>query len=121
MKFAKASFVVTLLLVTTLALAWKVGDRILGQWGDNFWYPAKITGTAGANFNVSFDDGDKAVLPASKIKKINWKVGTKVQCNWKGGGKYYWGTITKKSGEKVHISYDDGDQEDTLIGRCRAR
>ncbi len=121
MQPLKLGIAFILLLLTAVAFAWKAGDRVLGQWSDGLWYPARITGAAGADFNVSFDDGDKAVLPAAKIRKIDWKVGTKVSCNWKKGGLYYTGTITKMEGESIHISYDDGDQEDSTISICRSR
>ncbi|MBP7738727.1 MAG: hypothetical protein KA369_22320 [Spirochaetes bacterium] len=120
MRLLKYGAAFILVLVTVAAFAWTTGDRILGQWSDGQWYPARITGMEGADFNVSFDDGDTAVLPASKIRKIDWKVGTRVQCNWKRGGMYYKGTITRMQGESIHISYDDGDQEDSTISICRS-
>lgn len=97
------------------------GRRILGQWSDGRWYPATVTGQNGNQFSVAFDDGDKADLPAARIRAIDWAVGTRVQCNWKSGGRYYAGTITTNSGLAVHISYDDGDQEDTTISKCRSQ
>jgi len=54
-------------------------------------------------------------------KKIHWAVGTRLQCNFKNAGKYYPGKITSIKGEAVHISYDDGDQEDITISRRRSR
>lgn len=121
MRSMKYGIVFILVLITAAAFAWKPGDRVLGQWNDGLWYPARIAGVTGADFNISFDDGDAAVLPVSKIRKIDWRVGTKVQCNWKRGGVYYMGTITKMQGESIHISYDDGDQEDSAISICRSR
>jgi len=46
-------------------------------------------------------------------------VGSRVSCNWKSGGVFYNGTITKKNGDAIHISYDDGDQEDTVVSKCK--
>jgi len=97
------------------------GARILGQWGDGRWYPATISSQNGDFFHVAFNDGDQANLPRTRIRGIDWKVGTRVQCNWKGRGRYYTGTITVKESNFVHISYDDGDQEDTSISRCRSQ
>lgn len=96
------------------------GKRILGQWSDGRWYPATVTGQTGNQFSVAFDDGDKADLPAARMRAIDWTVGTRVQCNWKSRGRYYSGTITTNSGLAVHISYDDGDQEDTTVSKCRS-
>jgi len=121
MRSLKFGIACILVLLSAVAFAWKTGDRVLGQWSDGLWYPARIVGVTGADFNISFDDGDTAVLPASKIRRIDWKVGTRVECNWKRGGAYYRGTITKIQGEAIHISYVDGDQEDSTISICRSR
>ncbi|HOD14471.1 MAG TPA: hypothetical protein PK307_02550 [Spirochaetota bacterium] len=121
MKAIKTGLAMMLILFSVAAFAWKAGDRILGQWSDGYWYPAKIASQAGATFKVMFDDGDVADLTADKIRKVDWKVGTAVECNWKNGGAYYPGKITVIKGEMIHISYNDGDQEDATISRCRTR
>ena len=121
MKLLKTILVVLLLSVSAMLLAQKAGDRVLGQWSDGFWYPATVVSVDSGIFSVSFDDGDTANLNSSKIKKLDWGVGTSVQCNWKSGGVYYTGKITTKNGDEIHVSYDDGDQEDTIIGKCRSR
>ena len=94
---------------------------MLGQWSDGYWYPARVSEVKGSQYQLSFDDGDVGTVSAAKIKKITWGVGTRLQCNWKNGGKYYPGKITSMKGELVHISYNDGDQEDINISRCRRR
>lgn len=120
MKIIKAGLTVFLILTVTALFAWKAGDRILGKWGDGLWYPAQITGVAGDKFKVAFFDGDVGELSAAQIKAIDWKIGTTVECNWKNQGKYYSGKITQMKGDMVHINYDDGDQEDATISRCRS-
>ncbi len=121
MRTLKTGITVMLILVAAAAFAWKAGDRVLGQWSDGYWYPAKIASQAGAIFKVTYDDGDVADLAPDKIRRVDWKVGTVVECNWKNGGAYYPGKITVMKGEVIHISYNDGDQEDATISRCRAR
>jgi hypothetical protein len=120
MKLLKLLSAALIIATASSVFAWKKGDRILGQWPNGMWYPAKITGQTKNEFNVKFDDGGPAVLPASQVKKFNWKVGTKVQCVYKNRGIYYYGSIKKMTGESIHISYDDGDQEDTTISVCRS-
>ena len=94
---------------------------VLGQWGDGHWYPARVAEVKGDKLLVSFYDGDVGTLPANKIKTYDWKVGSKVQCNWKRKGKYYKGTIATMKVEWIHVKYDDGDKENTGIGRCRVK
>ena len=103
------------------AMAAKPGDLVLSQWTDGMWYPARVAEVKKGRVLVSYYDGDVGTVPKSKIKKFNWKVGSKIQCNWKRGGVYYSGTIAKMKVEWIHIKYDDGDQEKTGIGRCRVR
>ncbi|MGN7614441.1 hypothetical protein ACQZV8_20415, partial [Magnetococcales bacterium HHB-1] len=95
-------------------------DRVLGQWSDGLWYPATINGYRSGYYSVAFDDGDVARLAPAKVRRIYWGSGTRVQCNWKGRGKYYRGVIATKHGNHVMINYDDGDRENTVIGRCRS-
>lgn len=116
--FATASL--SLVLLAPEALAQSAGDRVLGKWSDGMWYPATVGSVSGSKVSLKFDDGDKATVDADDVRAIHWKVGTKVQCNWKGKGSYYKGVISSKNGESVHIKYDDGDEEDTTIGRCRS-
>jgi hypothetical protein len=47
-------------------------------------------------------------------------VGESVECNWKGGGKYYPGRIVAMEGAKLFIHYNDGDKEHTVASMCRA-
>ena len=66
MRSFKGGIFLILLFTAAVAFAWQEGDRILGQWGDGYWYPGIISEASGDGFNVSFDDGDTAVLPASQ-------------------------------------------------------
>lgn len=100
---------------------WVAGDRVLGRWGDGFWYPASVVSVTGNKIEVDYDDGDNAIVTPSQIKAISWNSGTKLQCNYQNAGKYYPGAISTKTGDDVHIKYDDGDEEDTTIGHCRSK
>jgi hypothetical protein len=97
-----------------------VGDRVLGQWRDGLWYPATVRGVGGNGLRLAFDDGGAATVRPSQVRPVDWNVGTRVQCNWKGGGRYYPGIIGRKDGDQVFINYDDGGKELTTIGRCRS-
>lgn len=46
-------------------------------------------------------------------------VGDRVECQYRGIGNFYSGIITKIEGDKVHISYDDGDKEIVPMKACR--
>jgi hypothetical protein len=111
---------VLILAASTAGYAWKTGDRILGQWRGDFWYPGKITGQTGNEYDIQFDDKDSGSLPAERIKKINWKVGSRIYCNEKNRGIYYGCIIKKMKGDTIHVRYDDGEREVLKIGLCRS-
>lgn len=120
MKSFKTAVLLLLISAATALWAWDTGERCLGQWSDGYWYPATIVNAVDDAYTVAFDDGDSANLTESQIKVIYWTVGTAVECNWNSSGTYYPGRITKKSGDSIHVSYDDGDEEDTVIEKCRS-
>lgn len=94
------------------------GNKILAKWSDG-WYVGTVVQEDGDTFGVIFDDGDVALVAKSGIRPLDWRAGTRVQCNWQGAGIYYWGTIVQLSASSVSIHYDDGDKEVTVVGRCR--
>jgi hypothetical protein len=96
----------------------QVSEKVLARWSDG-WYVGTVLQKVGDRFKIVFDDGDEALVPQSGIRPLDWSAGTRLQCNFKGSGRYFPGIITQKSGLRITIKYDDGDQEVTLMGRCR--
>ena len=97
------------------------GDRVLAQWEpDGYWYPARITAIAGREISVDFDDGDVAVVGAFQVRDFDWHAGSRLQCNWRGEGRYFEGTVDVLQGDRVDFLYDDGDRETRAVGRCRS-
>jgi hypothetical protein len=102
------------------AKAWKAGDRVLARWGpEKFWYPGTVREVRGDRYLIVFDDGDKQESPADEVGPEDIAVGDKVLGNFKRAGKYYPGKVTTRTGEQIHIKYDDGDEEDTTISMVR--
>jgi hypothetical protein len=93
-------------------------EKILGQWADG-WYVGTVVEKSNGKAKILFDDGDQATVPLSGVRALDWSVGTRLQCNWRGAGGYYWATIIARSGEKISVRYDDKIEESTVIGRCR--
>jgi hypothetical protein len=56
--------------------ALQVGDRVDGLWSDNRWYPAKVGAVnADGTYSINFDDGDKAAMDASHVRRRKASVG----------------------------------------------
>jgi len=98
------------------------GDWVLGNYKNaGYWFPGVIEQIQGGDIVIRYDDGDRETVALTKVRPYNWAIGMKVECNFQGQGKWYAGTISSLAGEKIGISYDDGDKETTRTGRCRSR
>jgi hypothetical protein len=104
------------------ASAQTAGDWVLGNYKNaGYWFPGVIEKLQGDNITVRYDDGDRETVKIKAVRPYNWTIGTKVECNYKGAGSWYAGTISSLAGEKIGIAYDDGDKETTKTGRCRTK
>ncbi|MBN8728025.1 MAG: DUF4537 domain-containing protein [Xanthomonadales bacterium] len=100
------------------------GDWVLARWqGAGFWFPGVVKSVRGDMITVSYDDGMSDTRPLREVKPYDWRVGTRVECQWQSGNDWYPGRITAadKDGESLAIQYDDGDRERTRTGKCRSR
>ena len=97
-----------------------VGDRVLGRWGDGHWYPATVDRRTEDGYELHFDDGDVARVDGTRVRAIDWREGTRLQCNWKNQGRYFRATLALREGERIEIAYDDGERESATLGRCRS-
>ncbi len=119
MRNAKFGWGLSLALLAGSVAAQAPGDRVLARWAaDGHWYPARVTAVEGG-VQVAYDDGDVAVVAASDVRLIDWKVGSRLQCNWQNKGQYYGGVVGEMKGETITFQYDDGDRETMTISRCR--
>ena len=110
------------LMLATPALALERGDWVLGRWqGGKFWFPGIVQQAGGGQVTIKYDDGTRETLPRKLVKRYDWSIGTRVECDWKGGGAWYRGNIAKLSGGDLTVAYDDGTRERTVTGRCRSR
>lgn len=101
----------------------KEGERVLALWkADKDWfYVGTVREFKDGKYQVVFDDGDKDWVDAANVYAEDIAVGDKVAGNFKRLGLYYLGKITKRTGDQVHVKYDDGDEEDTTIAMLRVK
>lgn len=101
------------------AVDWERGERVFGCWFDLFWYPGVVLKTEGGQITVLFDHGGIAPLPPAKVRPPSLEVGDRLSCRWKGGPEFFPGKVAARDGEVLHIQYDDGDEETTLLRLAR--
>jgi hypothetical protein len=122
MKLAKWGLLMGLMFASLSALAYQPGEWVLARYRNGaYWYPGVVHSDRNGTVAVNYDDGDREVLPSNLVKNYSWQVGTRVECNWKNGGKWFAGRITALRGGALSIAYDDGDKENTSTGRCRSK
>jgi hypothetical protein len=96
-----------------------VGDRVLARWFDLYWYPGVILWIEGKRVHIAFFDGDQALVTPDQVRELAVRPGDHVQCRVKGGPQFAPAEVTQRTGEKIHVRYDDGDEEWTSIRMVR--
>jgi hypothetical protein len=100
---------------------WQVGDRVLGEWSNGKWYPARVDEKRSSGYFLTFDDGDTAIVTADQIAPFAWKKNDRIQC--KTGGNYTSGLIgsidTSSGRNMVFVYYDTGSRGWAPINTCR--
>ena len=90
----------------------KPGDKVAAKWSDGGHYLATVTAANGGQYDVLFDDGDKATAGAADLIRVrrdaNFAVGDHVRAAWKSAAMFP-GTITAKTEFTVTVKWDDGD------------
>ncbi len=120
MKRILVCFSLVLGLISGVLHAQDSGDRVLALWADDgYWYPATVR-SVDRRVNLVFDDRTEATVRKSEARRIDWDVGTKLECNWQNKGQFFSGAIVRMRGESISVRYDDGDSERLTISRCRA-
>jgi hypothetical protein len=108
-------FLVSLFAVTSVCgIDFDIGERVLAYWEDSSLYYVGTTveydsTIKGGGYHIVFADGDQDVIPITRIKPFDLKVGSKVLALWSDGNLYN-GTIHKILGDAVYIHFDDGDK-----------
>jgi len=120
----KHAWVLLLLLGAGTLQAQEKGDWVLGKWKNGaFWFPGVVESRSGDSITITYDDGTRETVPLRQIKPYDWKPGSRIECRWANGREWYAGRITAMSrdGVTIHVTYDDGDREETRTGSCRSR
>ncbi|MBM3995489.1 MAG: hypothetical protein FJ303_15240 [Planctomycetes bacterium] len=92
------------------------GDRVLAYDGDDCVYPAEIVSIEDdTRIIVQYLDGFERMLTPELIRRFEIRPGMKIECRWSGGPHYFPGTLSKIEGDRIHVKYDDGDDEWTTV------
>jgi hypothetical protein len=115
-----------------LPLRIDVGDRVFVRVpGGGSYAPCFVVRRDGEKINVQFDDGtdEQTSLGMVRVDPTQWKdpggaapaprwiVGDRVLCKWSRDAYWYPGTIQAIDGERLHVYFDDGDNEWTTTDK----
>ena len=122
MRSLQAAILLIALCAIPSAHAQTPGDWALARYkGGPDYYPGIVQSVSGNSITIAYDDGDRETMAIALTRPYDWRIGTRVECNFKGAGRWYPGVIASLSGPDIGISYDDGDKERTKTRRCPSR
>ncbi|KAJ1420053.1 hypothetical protein B484DRAFT_333258, partial [Ochromonadaceae sp. CCMP2298] len=100
-----------------------VGNRVEGNFkGKGKWFPGVVVKVDAAGLaDIDYDDGDRETgVPVKRVRvgraqpehEAAFKVGVKVEANYRGRGQWYAGVIVKDHGSGTYdVDYNDGEKE----------
>jgi hypothetical protein len=100
-------------------IAWEEGDRVLVSGRDGFSYPGQVLSIDGDRTFVNFFDGRHGWLKPDEIRPLRLTPGMQVHCRKAAGEEYLEATLQQVSGEVLHVAYEDGSSEQTLVRLLR--
>ena len=107
---------------------YKMGESVEARYrGGNDWFPAKIVGvTKNNHYHLEFEDGagEQDILYSAIRKAAKFKVGDKIQAQFRGLVEYFDGVIAEVNLQQhtYTVHYTDGDVEtDVIQGLIRVR
>jgi len=112
-------------------VTYRANQRVMGNYrGDGRWYAGVITAVnSRCSYNIRYSDGDTDtdmhpifIRAATATTRCTLAVGTAVQGNWRGLGRWYPGRISACSAATGYsIAYDDNSRESGVVAsRVRA-
>ncbi len=105
----------------SVPMHWNLCDRVLACYYDLEWYPGVVLHVERDRITILFDHGGQAMVTPNKVRPLKLEVGDKVTCRSKFAPEFYPGEIAHIEGERVHIVFEDGEEEKTSIRLVRLR
>jgi hypothetical protein len=95
------------------------GDRVLAPFEDGYIYPGVVLSVDSDRTLIHFLDGTQGWVPTEQLRALEFEPGQRVEARWQAGQAYFPGSVSECQGDKLHIHYDDGDREWTLVRLVR--
>jgi hypothetical protein len=95
------------------------GDRVLGALPDGYLYPADLLISDSDRVVLQFLNGIQGAVTPELVSALSVETGMRVEGRWRGGQEYFPGEIDRLKGERLHVRYDDGDEEWTTVRLIR--
>ena len=99
--------------------SWSVGDRVLAPWEPEYLYAGTVQRMDEGEAHIAFDDGDSGWVPLSELRPLRLEIDQLILCRKEMGPLFYPAVIADVSGETVHVTFDDGEDEWTTVAAVR--
>lgn len=89
----------------------QVGERILAQWFDGYWYPGLVLFVEGKRLHIAFFDGDQALVTPNQVQDLTVTVGETIYSRKRGEPQYLPAEVLQVEEDRLLVRYDDGEEE----------
>src|SRR5262245_60752593 len=90
------------------AATWRVGDRVLAGWLDDYLYPATVAAVQAGGYLVRYDDSGQLVVPGARLRPIVVEPGEQIFIRPRGEARlmYYPAVVLRVAGESLDVRFE---------------
>ena len=89
----------------------RVGDRVWAPWNSATLFAGTVDQVKDKNVHIHFDDGDRGWVQLEQLLALDIPVGLRLAARKKKGGQYFPATVTEVDGDRIHLKYDDEEEQ----------
>ncbi len=95
------------------------GVRLLAQADDLLWYPGTLQAMDGKRLQVTYEDGDEALVTPDQVRPLDIHVGSRIFCRRGGRPEFVPAEVTAREAQRIRVAYTDGSEEWTSLRMMR--
>ena len=96
---------------TTFCENLQPGDRMWAPWNSGTLFAGTVDQIKDQEVHIRFDDGDRGWVQREQLLPLDIPVGLRLAARKKKGGQYFPATVTEVDGDRIHLEYDDKEEQ----------